>query len=86
MILEIPEYEKAEPAIFSRDRGKQIVRKEEQNEKTVPEISFSFDSDSNANDESELHREKHERQRISTEAGIHTDCNDEQPENTEDSI
>jgi hypothetical protein len=83
VIVEIPESKKAEASIFSRDRGKQIIRKEEQNENTIAEISFSFDSDSNVTCRSESHREKHEQQRISTDAGIHTDCNDEQPRNTE---
>jgi hypothetical protein len=86
VIVEIPEAEKAEPAIVSRDRGKKIVRNEEQNENTSARISFSFDSDSNVNDQSDSHREKHEEQRISTDAGIQIDCNDMQPRNTADSI
>jgi hypothetical protein len=54
-IAAIPEPEKAEPSIVSRDRGKQIALNEEHSENAIPEISLRFESDSNVNDESDSH-------------------------------
>jgi hypothetical protein len=61
----------------SSDAGKWSDANDERPESAFASIRIKFEPDSNVNDDSELQRDKHSSQRISTEAVIQVDSDDE---------
>jgi hypothetical protein len=72
----------AEPAITSSEAGRQR-KLTGQYESALASIRVSFDPRSNVNVERQRHDLKQSLQRVSTEAGMQIDCNDEQPSNVQ---